>query len=202
MDELSEWLFIDGVGEVGLVPPGAGWLALWTELTGRTRHVPGSESRRGDDRVARAARALAFSVERHLLLATLDANQRASVAHCGWFDLPWREQCLVLRVHTQQVPTVDAYQPERRPSPTRDRRPGTYLCSWDLRALPGATAGANDGGAGHDGQAAPAYEFRSSRTEPLTLARLVMEAWRRGAVRHLLEQALTVRVSRSDLERR
>jgi hypothetical protein len=133
---------------------------------------------------------LETAVERHLLLAALGPTQRESLLRHGWFDLPWPEQLLVLRVHTRLLPTVDAYQPAHQYQPADAGQQGTYLTSWDLRALAHPV---------HQAGQRAAHAFRVSRPAPLALARLVLEARRRGALRPLLESALPVRVTEASL---
>ena len=80
---------------------------------------------------------LAVAVERHLLEARLAPAQRETLRRWGWFDLPWPEQVLVLRVSATRSPAVEAYQPVppgARPG-APGAPPGVHLCSWDLRAL-------------------------------------------------------------------
>jgi hypothetical protein len=126
------------------------------------------------------------SLERHLLKAALAPEQAASVEVFGWFELPWPAQWLVIRVHADRVPTVDAFQarPESPAHPGRATSAGAagarwvpvaYLCSWDVRAVRRS----------QDGRVV--FETRAST--PAGYARRVLEAHRRGALRDLLEAA-------------
>jgi hypothetical protein len=122
---------------------------------------------------------LASAVEWHLLEAQLAPAQRETLRRWGWFDVPWPEQVVVLRVFATSSPAVEAYQPRphgaRRAVPGAS--PGAYLVSWDLHALddrcPSPTAGP--------------LRYRCSRASPLARARLVLEAHRRGVLKDLLE---------------
>ncbi len=121
---------------------------------------------------------LGAAAERYLLEAQLAPGQRETLRRWGWFDLPWPEQVLVLRVSATRFPAVEAYQP-RPPGARRaaGATPGAYLCSWDLRDLdiqrPSPTAGP--------------LRYHCSRAAPLARARLVVEAYRRGVLKDLLE---------------
>jgi hypothetical protein len=151
-----------------------------------------------DDTLALGPSRLAYEVERHLLLAQLTAVQARSAVERGWFRLPWPEQQLILQVNLLRPPAVDGFQIV---SPRHNHRglgagsnggghggvgstsmgwsTVTYLCSWDLRSLKPVPDDRTDflGGAG----------------TPLSHARLVFEAWRRGELRRLLELAIHVR---------
>jgi hypothetical protein len=126
---------------------------------------------------------LAVAVERHLLEAQLAPAQRETLRRWGWFDLPWPEQVLVLRVSATRSPAVEAYQPVppgARPA-APGAPPGTHLCSWDLRDLHARRL-----------SRAPRplpLRSRCSRAAPLARARLVLEANRRGVLKDLLEGA-------------
>jgi hypothetical protein len=123
---------------------------------------------------------LASAVEWHLLEAQLAPAQRETLRRWGWFDVPWPEQVLVLRVSATRFPVVEAYQPgpqdARRAVPGAP--PGAYLVSWDLHALddqcPSPSAGP--------------LRYRCSRASPLARARLVLGAHRRGVLKDLLER--------------
>jgi hypothetical protein len=157
---------------------------------------------------------LLADVERYLLLSLLTPAQRVSERRYGWFALPWPEMVLVLRVHTRAVPTVDAYQPRAgagargrrtqgggddgaldRPAPTladlivaargerqaaRPAAGATYLGSWDVRRVRRSADGAT--------------RFCRGSASPVGLARLVLEAHRRGTLAALLDAAETVRL--------
>jgi hypothetical protein len=119
---------------------------------------------------------LTAEVERHLLEAHLAPAQRETLRRWGWFDVPWPEQVLVLRVSATRSPAVEAYQPcppgARRREP--EAPPGAYLFSWDLAARQSSP----DSGP---------LRYRCSRDAPLAWARLVLEAHRRGVLKELLE---------------
>ena len=138
---------------------------------------------------------LHHEIERHLLVALLTREQRRTLAAHGWFELLWTEQWLLLRVHVDRLPTVEAFQlaPRRRfaashslvgahDSCVADFHPDTArlpvvarLCTWDLR---GALASLE-----------PGVRFVSLSSTSVALARHVLEAHRRGALEALLDRA-------------
>jgi hypothetical protein len=141
------------------------------------------------------AESLPRAIERHLFEAVLTRRQRITWRRHGWFELLWPEQLLVLRVHAPHPAgaagptptTVDAFQMSAWSAPGRcgaDPPADTYLVSWDL-------AGAFARGA----LAAGPATFRCPAPTPLAIARLICEAHRRGALRHLLEAGRTLRLA-------
>lgn len=135
------------------------------------------------------------ALERHLLKAVLQPCQAQSVEELGWFDLPWPEQLLVLRIYTDRIPTVDAYQAARACVAEAGAVGGgaesgmhgggwvaaTYLCSWDVRRVRRSRDR-------HVRVAALA-------DTPTGYARRVFEAHRRGVLREFLEAGEIVNLS-------
>jgi hypothetical protein len=128
---------------------------------------------------------LVEAIERHLLIAALPPEQARSAELQGWFDLPCPQHWLVLRVHADRMPTVDAYQAQRllggraADGTSRDGwAPAGYLCSWDVRGVRRS----------RDGR----LEFAGSAATPTGYARRVWEAHRRGVLWELLEAAEVV----------
>src|SRR6476469_4434488 len=130
-----------------LSPEGEAWIN-WLNLAAEAAADLRNRAKRRDS-------PLLVDVERHLLVAELSSRQAATVRLHGWFDLPWPEQHLVLRVNTRRFPTVDAYQPppalppatagsppvatDTTVAPASRRRfaasTATYLCSFDVRSI-------------------------------------------------------------------
>jgi len=89
---------------------------------------------------ARQNRQMLEYAERQLLLPYLTRVQEASLNERGWCDLPWIEQGLLLRLHTNRMPTVDVYRLRNEYDAlsywgvaVSRRGAGTYLCSFDVR---------------------------------------------------------------------
>ena len=100
------------------------------------------------------------AIEWHLLRSGLTAGQARTLERHGWFDVVWRQQWLVVRVYADRFPTVDVHQLEMN---------ATYLCSYDVRRAGGVEP------------------LLSDPETPLGAARRVLEAYRRGMLKALLE---------------
>ena len=160
------------------------------------RHSAADESASGDGATpGSAAESLSEAVERHLFEAALTRRQRATWRRHGWFELLWPEQLLVLRVHAPSPAgaagptTVDAFQMSAWSAPGRcgaDPPADTYLVSWNL-----------DGAFARGALAAGPAAFHCPAPTALAIARLICEAHRRGALRHLLEAGRTLRLAPS-----
>ena len=119
--------------------------------------------------------ALFEAIEWHLLKARLTPAQARTLERHGWFDVVWRQQWLVVRVYADHFPTVDLHQLEMN---------ATYLCSYDVRRAGGVEP------------------LLSDPETPLAAARRVLESYRRGMLKPLLEASERLRGPRPSRARR
>jgi hypothetical protein len=118
----------------------------------------------------------AAQTEDALLRRLLTPVQAAQVDAHGWFELPWPERRLVLRVHTAGVPAVEAYA--LAPATGLGGRPaavGPRLRRWDLAAAARL--------------AARRLHLPLPHVSSRRYARMVVEVHRRGALQRLLDAA-------------
>jgi hypothetical protein len=124
----------------------------------------------------RRAAAHAAQTEDLLLRRLLTPAQEGQVDAHGWFELPWPERRLVLRVHTERAPAVEAFAlvPDTDSGGQR-RAYGPRLRAWDLAAAAQRTA--------------RRLRLPLPRVSARRYARMVLEVHRRGVLHRLLDSA-------------
>ena len=138
--------------------------------------APVADDRPPARRVAFRAAAHAAQTEDRLLRRLLTPAQEGQVDAHGWFELPWPERRLVLRVHTERPPAVEAFALVPGAAAGGHRTAcGPRLRAWDLAAAAQRTA--------------RRLRLPLPHVSARRYARMVLEVHRRGALQRLLDSA-------------